>query len=188
MRGHGLPPNGQIITATTDAGMSHTAAFEVFPAETLRDFAADNNTTFTGDYQVTVSCVDSFAQQSKGDFTATLRIPVPGRYVAVGAAKGPDRVADTQAPAAGALVAPATPGAPQTGPASGAPEAAPYTPPGASTSDSPSALAPQAAATTHSSSPWNGWFQPFAVVFGLALAVSAVVITVAVVRRRRREG
>src|SRR5262249_39308426 len=112
MRGKGLPANGLIITATTDAGMSHQAAFDVYPALTLRDFAADNNTTFAGDYQITISCVDSFTLESKGDFTGTLRVPEPGKYVAVGAAKGPDKIPLPEMPGADdrPLAVPATPG------------------------------------------------------------------------------
>src|SRR5438045_7090930 len=39
LRGKGMPQQGQIVISNTDVGMSHTAGFDVFLAQTLRDFA-----------------------------------------------------------------------------------------------------------------------------------------------------
>ncbi|WP_433830266.1 hypothetical protein ACQP2E_10395 [Actinoplanes sp. CA-015351] len=44
-RGHGFPADGQIVTAPTAAGLSRTSAFDVYFAQTMKDFAADNHTT-----------------------------------------------------------------------------------------------------------------------------------------------
>jgi hypothetical protein len=83
MRGQSMSPQGQIIISTTDAGMSHNSGFDVF-AQALKDFAADNRTTLTGQYDVTRFCIDSFSQESKGELTATPRFDAPARYAALG--------------------------------------------------------------------------------------------------------
>ncbi|HJQ48869.1 MAG TPA: hypothetical protein VJ870_21450 [Amycolatopsis sp.] len=187
MRGHGLPPDGVVITATTSAGMSHKQGFDVFPSETLHDFAADANTTFTGDYQVSVYCVDSFSQEHKSEFTGTVRISEPGRYVAVGDAKGPN----TMAPRAELELPPptASPGVPAGAPGTVAPvsPAAGTGPdngyPTSSTAPAPSPLA--AGRPDHST--MDGWLQPFLFVAAIALAVAAVVLAAAIARRRRSQ-
>ncbi|WAL68360.1 hypothetical protein ORV05_11510 [Amycolatopsis cynarae] len=170
LTGHGLPAAGQVITATTDAGLSHTAPFEVFPVETLRDFAADNNTTLTGDYRVTVSCVDSFAQQSKGEFSATLRIPAPGRYLALGSAKGPDRVQ-------GSTMEPA---APESAGQGGAVPSATAEPPATGRS---AVAAPGPAPSTV-----DNWFPAAALVVVLGIAAAIAIPALKQARARRRDG
>ncbi|MFC5688778.1 hypothetical protein ACFP3S_20870 [Amycolatopsis mediterranei] len=173
LRGKGMPADGQIVVATTDVGLSHTSGFDVFLAQTLRDFAADNKTALSGQYDIAVRCIDSFSQESKGEFTAALRFDTPVRYAALGAAKGPSRVPETSA-------------TPQ--------------PPGAGAAPVPGVAAPQPpAANTPAPEPGRtdvaagdpapaGAGSP-AAVFGLVAAVGLVIAVVAlaawVVRRRR---
>ncbi|WP_410597422.1 hypothetical protein [Amycolatopsis sp. lyj-23] len=174
LRGKGMPADGQIVVATTDVGLSHDGGFDVFLAQTLRDFAADNKTTLSGQYDVAVHCIDSFSQQSKGEFTAALKFDTPVKYAALGAAKGPSRVPETptaipQAPGAGTGPVPGT----------GAPELPAATAP-----------APEPARTdVAAGNPAPAGSGPVAVVFGLAgavgLAAAVVALAAWVVRRRR---
>jgi hypothetical protein len=85
-RGHGFPPAGQIVTTPTAAGLSHRDGFDVYFGETMKDFAADNHTTLTGRYDVTVFCTDSFTRTSFGEFTGALTFTTPTRYVSAGGA------------------------------------------------------------------------------------------------------
>jgi len=80
-RGHGFPPAGQIVTAPTAAGLSHHGGFDVYFAQTMKDFATDNHSTLTGRYDVTVLCIDSFTRTSFGEFTGSLTFRTPTRYV-----------------------------------------------------------------------------------------------------------
>ncbi|WP_236788878.1 hypothetical protein [Amycolatopsis sp. GM8] len=169
LHGKGLPGQGVVITATTSAGMSHTQGFTVFPAETLHDFAADNNVTLSGDYQVSVYCVDSFSQQAKSEFTATIRVDTPGRYTAVGAAKGPNTLAPREEL--------------ETAPASPPPSAAAAPPPAGQTVPQSVAATPAAAAGPAASG--GSWAQPTVFIVALVLAVGAVVLVTALVRRHR---
>jgi hypothetical protein len=68
-KGSGFPSQGQVVAPNTAAGMSHSAGFDVYFAETMKDFAADNNTTLKGRYDITVFCIDSFTQNSFGEVT-----------------------------------------------------------------------------------------------------------------------
>jgi hypothetical protein len=85
--GHGFPADGLLATPNTSAGLSHTAGFDVYFAQTMKDFAQDNNTTLTGRYDVVVYCIDSFTINSFGEFTGSLEFSAPDRYVALGAAR-----------------------------------------------------------------------------------------------------
>ncbi len=91
MRGAGLPGEGLVIVANSDVGLAHDRGFEVPVALTFKDFAADNNVSFSGKYELTLACIDTFTQQSFGEFTGTVDFVESERYVAVGAAKGPQR-------------------------------------------------------------------------------------------------
>ncbi|GAA2679021.1 hypothetical protein [Actinoplanes palleronii] len=79
-RGHGFPPDGQIVTAPTAAGMSRTAGFDVWFAQTMADFATDNHTALSGRYDVTVSCVDSFKGAVFAQYTGALVFTSPTSY------------------------------------------------------------------------------------------------------------
>ncbi|TCO62422.1 hypothetical protein [Actinocrispum wychmicini] len=166
MTGKGFPADGQIITATTDVGLSHTAGFDVYLAQTLKDFAADNNTVLQGKYGITVRCVDSFSQAVQGEFTASLEFGGPTKYAAVGAAKGPDRIPASPAP----------PG-PET-------LVAPPPPVGSTVASEPptAAASAQAVEAKHSSS----WF-PILIVVAFVVVLAAVVTATVVIRRRARK-
>lgn len=87
MRGHGFPADGQVVTANTKAGMSHSIGFDVYVALIMRDYATENRTTLAGGYDVTVYCVNRLTLQSYGEFTGALQFTTPTTYQALGAAK-----------------------------------------------------------------------------------------------------
>ena len=87
MRGQGFPPDGQVITANSKAGMSHSFGFDVYVSEVMRDYATDNHTTLTGLYDITVFCINRITLQSYGEFTGSLQFTSPTHYEALGAAK-----------------------------------------------------------------------------------------------------
>ncbi|WP_033293989.1 hypothetical protein [Amycolatopsis jejuensis] len=180
MRGKGMPADGQIVVANTDVGLSHTAGFDVYLAQTLRDFAADNKTTLSGQYDIAVYCIDSFSQQKKGEFTAALKFDTPVRYAALGAAKGPSRAPETPPPGAGAGPVPGT-GATQLPGTTQLPVA---------TSPAPESGAPASPETAVASGKATSGTGVLAVVFGFAGAVgliAAVVALIAWMRRRVQE-
>lgn len=87
MKGHDFPPDGQLVTANTSAGLSHRFGFDVYLLLVMRDYAKDNHTTLGGRYDITVFCVDSVTLQSYGEFTGSLEFTSPTHYEAIGAAK-----------------------------------------------------------------------------------------------------
>lgn len=87
MHGHGFPPDGQVITSTIEAGLSHSIGFDVYVALVMRDYAEKNHTTLAGRYDITVYCVDGFTLESYGEFTGSLDFTSPTTYQAIGAAK-----------------------------------------------------------------------------------------------------
>jgi hypothetical protein len=87
MRGHDFPPDGQIITAITKAGLSHTIGFDVYVALIMRDYANKSRTTLTGRYDITVYCINRLTLESYGEFTGSLEFTSPTTYEAIGAAK-----------------------------------------------------------------------------------------------------
>ncbi|PSL52216.1 hypothetical protein B0I31_11443 [Saccharothrix carnea] len=91
MHGAGLPAEGLVIVANGDVGLTHDRPFEVPVALTFQDLAADHDVTFSGPYELRLHCIDAFTQQVYGDFTGTVDFVEPARYVAVGAAKGPQQ-------------------------------------------------------------------------------------------------
>ncbi|MBV1855255.1 hypothetical protein [Catellatospora tritici] len=100
VRGHGFPASGLVAVSTTEAGLSHTEGFTAYFALTMMDFAADHHTTLSGTYDITLSCVDQFTQESKGEFTGSIRFSSPTSYQALGAAMPPP--SPSAAPAASA--------------------------------------------------------------------------------------
>jgi hypothetical protein len=107
-KGHGFPATGQIITTPTAAGISHTDGFDVYFAQTMKDFAADNHTTLQGRYDIAVYCADSFRGTKFAQFTGALTFSSPSRYEA----SGPNTMGS--APAAAPTTALAPPPAPAT--------------------------------------------------------------------------
>jgi hypothetical protein len=89
MRGRGFPPDGQIITSDTEAGLSTSAGFDVYVARIMRDYAAENRTTLAGRYDITVHCTDSLALESYGEFTGSLEFTSSTTYQVIGKARPP---------------------------------------------------------------------------------------------------
>jgi len=116
MRGHGFPPDGQIITTNTEAGLSHSIGFDVYVALIMRDYANKNHSTLAGRYDVTVYCTDHFGLESYGEFTGSLEFTSPTTYEAIGTAKPVGSPPPPLADAGSALAL--GQGSPPTGPAS----------------------------------------------------------------------
>ncbi|RJQ76292.1 hypothetical protein D5S17_18700 [Pseudonocardiaceae bacterium YIM PH 21723] len=87
--GKGFPAEGQILTGNSDAGLSHNGPMDVFPFQTLKDYADDAKTTLDGQYAITVRCIESFSQNVLGEFTGALRFTDPHHYVTVEGSKPP---------------------------------------------------------------------------------------------------
>jgi hypothetical protein len=87
MRGHDFPADGQIITANTKAGLSHSIGFDVYVALIMRDYADRNRATLAGRYDITVYCINRLTLESYGEFTGSLEFTSPTTYQAIGAAK-----------------------------------------------------------------------------------------------------
>jgi hypothetical protein len=84
VHGHGFPARGQVVTTPTAAGMSRTEGFDVYFAQTMKDFATDNRTTLKGRYDVAVYCMDSFVGTKYAEFTGALTFSTPTKYRASG--------------------------------------------------------------------------------------------------------
>lgn len=176
MRGHGLPLDGQVITANTNAGMSHSVGFDVYVALIMRDYAEDNHTTLGGRYDITVYCVNRLTLQSYGEFTGSLEFTSPTHYEALGAAKpvgpppppledadlGSATAPDTASPPAGTAARP------------GLPDAAVQAPP-------PSAAEPLSSARNDS----TGRPVPWLLAIGVALVAGIMIAVANLVRKRR---
>ncbi|WP_432845921.1 hypothetical protein ACQPXB_35490 [Amycolatopsis sp. CA-161197] len=184
LRGKGMPAAGQVVVANTDVGLSHTGGFDVFLAQTLKDFAADNGTSLSGKYDVTLYCIDSFSQESKGEFTASLKFDRPVKYAALGAAKGPNRAPETtsSAPPPSSRVVPPTSAVPA-GPGAGS---TPVPLPGSGSSGGPRTSAPAPENAAAPAEPSTTLIGAFALVAGVGLVVAAVALAAWVVRRRAR--
>lgn len=184
MRGRGLPPEGQIITANTKAGMSHSSGFDVYVALIMRDYAKRYNATLSGRYDITVYCINRLTVRSYGEFTGSLEFTSPTAYEAIGAARptGPP----LPPPAfAGGLVpgdavppsgAPAAPGSSTAG-AAGQPAASPGVDPRISSSSQRLDSQPKDVAVR--GAPWS-------VVILVSAAVGAFVVALAAGKLRKR--
>jgi hypothetical protein len=86
MHGHGFPPDGQIVTSNTEAGLSHRIGFDVYVALAMQDYANANRTTLTGRYDITVYCINHVTQEDYGEFTGSVEFTTPTTYQARGAA------------------------------------------------------------------------------------------------------
>lgn len=85
MWGQGFPAEGLVVTANTSAGISFAQGFDVYLAQTMRDFADLNSVpVLAGRYDIVVSCIDKFASRVKGEFTGALEFTSPNTYRAVG--------------------------------------------------------------------------------------------------------
>ncbi|MGH3717890.1 MAG: hypothetical protein ACRDRI_03435 [Pseudonocardiaceae bacterium] len=113
-----VPPDGQPVTATVQAGMSHSTGFDVYVALVMRDYADQNRTTPAGRYDIMVYCMDRLTQARYGEFTGSREFTSPTIYQATGAVKplGPPPL-PLEVAADGPLVDPAV-ASPPTGPPS----------------------------------------------------------------------
>ena len=182
MKGHGFPPDGQIVTSNISAGLSHSFGFDVYVAQIMRDFAAQNHTTLSGRYDITVLCIDSFTVNSYGEFTGSLEFTSPTAYGAIGAAKliGPPLA--LAADGSALAPAPAPPSAPAPPPApAGAAKGQLAPPPTDKTVPrvDPRPVTSQRDDVTRQGVPWL-------VVVGAVLVTLVVVATVAKRIRKRR--
>jgi hypothetical protein len=188
MRGQGFPPGGQIITTTTEAGLSHSIGFDVYVALVMRDYADKNHTILAGRYDITVYCTDDLGLESYGEFTGSLEFTSPTAYEAIGAAKP---VGSPPPPLAGDGSALAMePAPPPTGPATAPGHPAPSSAAGAPVGQAPSVdpqvtspagkLASQRNDTTVLGVPW------LVLVLVGAVLIALVIAVVARQSRRRR--
>jgi hypothetical protein len=85
MFGKGFSPDGLIVTATTQAGLQRKAGFDVYFAQTMRDFADLNGKVILGGrYDIVVYCIDKFPSRVAGEFTGSLEFTTPTTYRALG--------------------------------------------------------------------------------------------------------
>lgn len=183
-RGHGLPPDGQVVTANTAAGLSHESGFDAYFLLVMRDYALDNHTTLSGRYDVTVYCVERLTLRSYGEFTGSLEFTSPTTFEAIGAAKPTgDAPPPVELDLDGSLIDPSLPPAgPPVGAAGegSAPNAAVPASPG--TDPQAPVGAGRELSSDSASRPGPGWSE-FVLV---AVIVSLTAVTVATVLRRRR--
>jgi hypothetical protein len=178
MHGGGLPAEGLVIVANGDVGLTHDRPFEVPVALTFQDLAADHNVTFSGPYELRLHCIDAFTQEVYGEFTGTVDFVEPARYVAVGAAKGP------QQPTA-PLIVPAPMPEPDAAPSSDVPGRPPGQPADQPTDQPATDAAAEAAAAAAPTGSGGG--QPFLhVAIGVVGALALVGAWSYLNRRRTR--
>lgn len=85
MFGQGFPRDGLIATANTSAGLAHTTGFDVYFAQTMRDFGDLNGgVAIGGRYDIVVYCIDKFPSRVLGEFTGSLEFTTPTTYRALG--------------------------------------------------------------------------------------------------------
>lgn len=85
MFGKGFAREGLIVTANTKAGLDSKTGFDVYFAQTMRDFVDLNSgTDLSGRYDIVVYCVDKFPSRVFGEFTGSLEFTTPTTYRALG--------------------------------------------------------------------------------------------------------
>jgi hypothetical protein len=86
--GKGFPEAGQVVTTNTSAGIRHDAGFDVYFAQTMKDFAAlAGGVTLGGTYKISVYCIDKFPSQVQAEFTGSLEFTTPKQFRALGTSK-----------------------------------------------------------------------------------------------------
>jgi hypothetical protein len=122
-------PEGYLITSTTSVNMSTTAGFDVQLAVSMKDAATDLGTTLVaGEYDVTVSCVDIFAQTVKGTFTMAMYFTSPTAYQTTPPSTASPSASASASPSASASATrSATPSASDSASATPAPTSTPAT-------------------------------------------------------------
>lgn len=190
MKGPGFPPDGQVVTSNTKAGMSHSFGFDAYFMLIPRDYANRNHATLGGRYDITVLCINHLTLDSYGEFTGSVQFTSPTHYEALGAAKpigppppeqaqagdGSAAPPDSSAPPAGTPQAAGAPGREAQGPP--APSAAP---PSGSDPQSPSVAGQLAAQRNDTIRQGFQWL----VVVGAVLLVGIVIAVASRVRRQR---
>lgn len=85
MFGQGFPAEGLVVTTNISAGLSFTTGFDVYLAQTMKDFADLNGVpVLAGRYNFVVYCIDKFPTRVKGEFTGALEFTSPTTYRAIG--------------------------------------------------------------------------------------------------------
>ncbi|HEY2764099.1 MAG TPA: hypothetical protein VGJ13_08830 [Pseudonocardiaceae bacterium] len=205
MTGRGFPPDGQVVTANTAAGLSHSVGFDAYFLLIMRDYANRNHATLAGQYKITVFCVDRLTLQDYREFTGSLEFTDPTHYEALGAAKqtgppppplalaGDGSALDPAQPAPPAGTAPPGTVPPGTVPAGtpsvAGPPASTAQPPGP-TAGSPTGINPQPpmVADRQLSSPSGkppGQRWPWLILGASALLTPVAVVAVNRLRKRR---
>ncbi len=192
MKGHGFPPDGEVVTSTISAGMSHSIGFDVYFAVTMSDFAQLNHTTLSGRYDITVFCIDSLTTHSYGEFIGSLQFTSSTHYEALVAARPTGPPPPPLALAGdGSAVAPATapplPGRPSLAvPPTSAGQGQPPSP----TTGQPAGSDPQPQSSAGQLTPQRndvtGQGFPWLVLVMIGAAVAAVVVAEANRIRKRR--
>lgn len=185
MYGAGLPADGAIVVANTQAGVRTDTAFGVPLQDSLYGLAQTLNVTFKGRYQVVLSCIDELGVRTFATFKGTLTFPKPHRFVGKAPSKPPahgvpigymtstfPQLRDSAAPggpggAAGRAPAPG-------GDAAGAPSAKPGAPAPGDPGQPPQAVAAPGARTASAAGD-GGSRLPFLVVGGALLLGAAAV-------------
>jgi hypothetical protein len=70
--GHGFPANGQVVVTNSMSPVSHDAPMVVHLQDTFNGFAAVNSTKLSGDYRVTVRCIDHLQQHTYATWSGTI--------------------------------------------------------------------------------------------------------------------
>ncbi len=192
MKGRGFPPAGQVVTANTKAGLSHSVGFDAYFLLIMRDFATRNHTTLGGRYDITVYCIDAFTLNDYGEFAGSLEFSSPIHYEALGAAQpiGPpppslEQATDGSAlpPQSAALPSPATsqvvPPPSETAPGAGSPTPITQSQPG-SDAGSPSVVGHVTSERNDATSQGARWL----VVVRLMLVIGVGVAVVNRIRKR----
>jgi hypothetical protein len=189
--GHGFPAAGQPVVTNSTAGVSHNAPFILPLQDSFVGFAADNGTTLSGPYRVTLRCINRLANKTYASYSATVSFsdtahftapaPAPALIAAIQASEQPVQPAPSgsakakgSGPAAGKSTQPqASAAAGGTGSNAG----------GAGTGSN-AGLAPAANASIQSKSgfPW----QPTLIVAAFVLIGLAILLRIREVRGANR--
>jgi hypothetical protein len=80
--GHGFPASGQPVINNSTSGVSHTAPFVLPLQDTFTGFAADNATSLSGPYRITLRCISRLRTKTFASFSATVTFSDPKHYTA----------------------------------------------------------------------------------------------------------
>ena len=80
--GHGFPAAGQPVITNSTAGVSRTAPFALPLQDTFTGFAADNGTTLSGPYQITLRCINRLGNKTFASYSATVTFSDKAHFTA----------------------------------------------------------------------------------------------------------